>query len=77
MMTGGELAAVLVSGMLGLSGIVISSIITRPKKAEPPKDVSNSCLQHASIVSSLKNLETLLTEVRTDVKQILSDGGSQ
>ncbi len=78
-MTGGELAPVLITGVLGLSGIVIASIITRPRKNEPlhKSDISSQCLQHASIVSSLDNLEKLLTEVRTDVKQILSDGGTK
>lgn len=76
MMTGGEMAPVLVTGILGLSGIVIASIITRPKKADISKDISGSCLQHASIVNSLQNLEKLVTEVRTDVKQILSNGGT-
>ena len=55
----------------GVSGIIMASIITRSKE-QKQSITSTTCMQHAGVTTSINNIETLLSEVRQDVKTLLT-----
>lgn len=63
-----ELAAVLCTGFLSISGVVIAALLSNKKNgAQAPR----MCSEHSGITTDIKNIYYILTEVRADLKSLL------
>ena len=68
-----ELAAVITSGIIGASAIIVVALIKRNGKIDPPEkcDPPPFCPEHSGILAQLKNMELDITEIKGDVKDLL------
>jgi hypothetical protein len=65
-----ELAVVLVTSILGLSGVIIAALLSRSKSVKwdgaEERRQAWTCSEHSGLVVSLQNIEMLLAELRSD-----------
>jgi len=68
-----ELAAVITSGIIGASAVIVVALIKRNGKADPPEkcDPPPFCSEHSGILAQLNSMKSDITEIKNDVKDLL------